>query len=246
MKTRVVITVDTEPSIAGAYDNPGQYLPLIHEPVWGEVGGRSEALGFLIRTLQQHSLEATFFTETAHVRFFGADPMRNYAQKLKEAGQDVQLHIHPTWTNFEDGDLKYRHAYGDDCHLMDTGDLTRLISEGCDLIKDWTGIRPTSMRTGNFSTAMNVFEAMSAAGLKTSSNLCVAAKLPDENELCIAGGIKRYAGILEYPVTCFSDSGPVGHGRKRPLQVTSISATEQISSLEKIHAMGGGGRSPLF
>tara|TARA_R110002072_G_scaffold83294_6_gene189190 strand:- start:368 stop:1354 length:987 start_codon:yes stop_codon:yes gene_type:complete len=239
MKTRVVITVDTEPSIAGAYEDPGRNLPLIHEPVWGEVDGRSEALGFLIRTLRQHSLAATFFTETAHVRYFGADLMGAYARSLKEAGQDVQLHIHPTWTNFENGELKHRHAYGDDCHLMETGDLARLIAEGCDLIEGWTGDRPTSMRTGNFSTAMNVFEAMSAAGLKTSSNLCIAANRPEEIPLQIAGGVKRYAGILEYPVTCFSDSGPVGRGRRRPLQVTSISAAEQISTLENVHAMGG-------
>ena len=51
-RTKVVLTVDTEPSIAGAFANPSQ-TPLLHEPVAGEINGRSEALGFMIETLSR-------------------------------------------------------------------------------------------------------------------------------------------------------------------------------------------------
>ena len=46
-KTKVVLSVDTEPSIAGAFVIPA-HKPLLHEPVAGEVNGRSEALGCLV------------------------------------------------------------------------------------------------------------------------------------------------------------------------------------------------------
>ena len=54
-RTKVVLTVDTEPSIAGAFANPSQ-APLLHEPVAGEINGRSEALGFMIETLSRCDL----------------------------------------------------------------------------------------------------------------------------------------------------------------------------------------------
>ena len=101
-RTKVVVTVDTEPSIAGAFANP-DHTPLLQGPVAGEIDGRSEALGFLIETLCRHDLAATFFVETVHTRYFGDLAMGVYAEQLVRAGQDVQLHLHPNWLSFEGG-----------------------------------------------------------------------------------------------------------------------------------------------
>ena len=51
MKTKVVITVDTEPStmIAGAFADPKRYKPCIHEPVWGEVGAKVKPLDLFLK-----------------------------------------------------------------------------------------------------------------------------------------------------------------------------------------------------
>ncbi len=100
MKTKVVITVDVEPSIAGAFADAGRYEPLIHEPVWGEVAGKSEALGLLIETLTRYELRATFFVETAHVSYFPEHLMGGYVRRLVDAGQEIGLHLHPCWLNF--------------------------------------------------------------------------------------------------------------------------------------------------
>src|SRR3546814_19687256 len=86
---------------------------------------------------------------------------------------------------------------------------------------------------------MNVYLAMQRAGLRTASNLCIAAQVPAGEGLRAAGGVCRIANILEYPVTCFADVGPVGRGGYRPFQVTSLSAGEQIAPLESVHTAGG-------
>lgn len=101
MKTRVAITIDTEPSVAGAFSDPARYKPLLHEPVWGAVGGKSEALGFIAETLQAHGLCASFFVETVHLTCFPADVMATYVRWLHAAGQDIQLHLHPVWSRFD-------------------------------------------------------------------------------------------------------------------------------------------------
>jgi peptidoglycan/xylan/chitin deacetylase (PgdA/CDA1 family) len=237
-KTNVVLTVDTEPSIAGAFMDLAANPPLIHEPVAGEVAGRSEALGFLTATLQRHGLTATFFVETAHVAYFPAEIMGRYVRQLSDAGQDTQLHLHPSWLSFENGRLAETGKVTDHCSELERPRLAELIARGCDQIEAWTGRRPTGMRTGNFSTALSVFEAMGDAGLEYASNICLAMHRPPEEDLWAAGGSHRIAGIRELPVTCFVDSGPVGRGKLRPMQITALSAGEQIALLKQAHDEG--------
>ncbi len=81
MKTKVVITVDTEPWIAGAFANPKRNKPCIHEPVWGEVGGKSQALGYILETLSRFQLCATFFVETVHLSYFPEQIMGEYVRR---------------------------------------------------------------------------------------------------------------------------------------------------------------------
>lgn len=230
-KTKVVLTVDTEPSIAGAFRENEVNTPLIHEPVAGVVDGKSQALGFLVETLRAHGLVATFFVETVHTRYFPDTVMGGYVDHLLHAGQDVQLHLHPCWLSFEDGKFDRSNVASDHCHELEIGHLVALIGEGADQIAAWTGVRPSGMRSGNFSTALSVFEAMSQAGLRYASNICLAVHRPPEPELAVTGGVNDFAGIRELPVTCFVDVGPVGRQRLRPMQVTALSAREQLNLL---------------
>jgi peptidoglycan/xylan/chitin deacetylase (PgdA/CDA1 family) len=241
VKTKVVLTVDTEPSIAGAFRENETHTPLIHEPVAGVVDGKSQALGFLIETLSRHGLVATFFVETLHTRYFADTIMGGYVEALLRAGQDVQLHLHPGWESFEDGKFDRSNLTSDHCHELETGHLAALISEGADRIGAWTGTRPRGMRTGNFSTALSVFSAMSQAGLHLGSNICLAVRRPPEPQLAVTGGVHDFAGIRELPVTCFADVGPVGRRRLRPMQVSALTAREQISLLNAAHE----GRNPV-
>lgn len=235
-KTKVVLTVDTEPSTGGAFWGNAAYTPLIHEPVAGVVGGKSEALGFVIETLTRYGIVATFFVETAHTRYFPDTVMGAYVEGLRRAGQDVQLHVHPCWLSFKEGRFDPSNPPTDKCVELDTGHLAGLICEGADRIDGWTGIRPSSMRPGNFSTGPSVFEAMREAGLCHSSSICLAVNPSSECELRLAGGVVDFRGIRELPVTCFADVGPVGRGRLRPMQVTALSARELIGLLNAAHA----------
>jgi hypothetical protein len=236
---QVVLTVDTEASIAGAYDDPQANRPLIDEPVWGEVAGRSEALGFIIRTLSAHGLTATFFVETAHVAYFSDRPMGHYVAALLEAGQDVQLHLHPTWCNFRTRLIAEATRVSDHCHRIGEELLVRLLREGIDQIEAWTGCRPFGFRAGNFSTDRSIFVAMRHVGLRYGSNICAAFPATHDPALRLPGGIHDIDGIVELPVTCFADAGPVGRGRLRPLQVTACSFTEIRALLNQLHTAGG-------
>lgn len=234
-KTRVILTVDTEPSIAGAMEDPVRFPPLLEEPVWGEVNGRSEALGFITRTLAQHSFQATFFVETVHTRHFGPQAMQRVTDHLQAAGQDIQLHIHPVWKNFG-SPPPGAHRYDDDSSALGEEELCELITEGCDQIEAWTGTRPVAMRTGNFSANRAVYRAMQQAQLRLASNICIASADYDDTSLCHAGGIQLVEDVHELSVACFIDHGPVGRGRYRAAQITACSASELTALLNACSA----------
>ena len=245
MITKVVVTVDAEPSIAGAFESPESRSPRIHEPVWGEVGGKSEALGFMIDTLKDYGLRATFFVETVHLSYFPETIMGGYVEKLVEGGQDVQLHLHPCWLNFALEREDPSKPISDQCSALSEHRLAELIEVGRERIAAWSGHPASSLRTGNFSASRSVYRAMKAAGLKLASNVCVgvvapAADMidPEQGEAGLAGGLHDFEGVTEVPVTCFKDVGPVGRGRLRPLQVTACGSSELCSALTTAQALG--------
>jgi hypothetical protein len=236
MRTKVAITVDTEPSVAGAFSEPGRYKPLLHEPVWGAVDGRSEALGFIVETLASHELCASFFVETVHLSYFPEDAMAGYVRWLHAAGQDIQLHLHPVWSRFEGG----RYAkVNDRCGDLAEERLAALIADGAAHIRAWCGKAPVCLRTGNFSVSTNVYRAMRRAGLPLGSNVCLAVAPPKEAALYFAGGVHRIEGVTELAVTCFRDHGPVGRGRYRPLQISACRFEELRALLNALNEAGG-------
>ena len=237
-KTRVILTVDTEPSVAGAMADRERHPPIFEEPVWGEVDGKSEALGFMTRTLQAFEIPATFFVETVHTGHFGTDPMGRRAQHLAQQGQDVQLHIHPVWRNFRPDAPPA--PVDDNSAEMSVEALSALIDEGCDAIEQWTGRRPVAMRTGNFDAGLDVYRAMARSGLTLASNLCIANRDYAESQLQIAGGVRHIEGVTELAVNCFRDPGPLGRNRYRALQVTACSGAELAHLLRVAHAQSAG------
>jgi peptidoglycan/xylan/chitin deacetylase (PgdA/CDA1 family) len=230
--TRIALTVDVEPSVAGAYADPDRCSPLIDQPVWGDVDGRSEGLGFIMRTLAEHGQRATFFVETANAAYFPEEAMGRYAARLATEGQDVQLHIHPTWLNFADGGDGV--PISDHFHELKAERLVALVEDGRARIARWTGRLPEAMRTGNFAISRAVYPHMRQAGIRISSNICAAVFPPADESLMLPGGVCCIDGVMEIPVTCFVDRGLIGRGRLRPLQVTACSFAEQRALLDSL------------
>lgn len=245
MRTKVIITVDTEPSIAGAFANPKRNKPRIHEPIWGKVGGKSQGLGFIIDTLVRNQLCATFFVETIHQSYFSKELMGDYVDRLCAAKQDIQLHLHPCWLSFKKDFEGGNKPHTDQCGGLSDERLATLIEEGSNCIRDWCGSAPRSLRTGNFSVSANVYRAMKLTGLTISSNICIAVAPPAEatadqwgDPLSLAGGIHFLYGIYELPVTCFKDRSLLRPGKFRPLQITACSFEEQRAHLTALHEAG--------
>jgi peptidoglycan/xylan/chitin deacetylase (PgdA/CDA1 family) len=237
MRTRVVITVDVEGSIAGMFLDPQNNAPMLDVPVWGDIDGQSHGLGFLIDSFRDYDLKATFFVETAQTCYFPEDKMGRYARLLSEAGHDVALHLHPVWLNLRDGKVDTNVTISDQCADLSMEALTRLVAEGAGLIEHWTGRAPVSFRSGNYSVSSGINEVLRQARIPISSNICVAVAPSSDPAYRHAGGVIDQGGVLEVPVTCFTDHGPVGRGRLRGMQVTACGFREHRAILTSAHEM---------
>jgi hypothetical protein len=104
-RTKVVLTVDTEASIAGAFGGNDACTPLIHELV-ARHGRRQERGAWLSRRdAEQVWANCDLLRrDYASPLLFRPDDGR-ICRPIAPADQDVQLHFYPCWLSFKDGKL---------------------------------------------------------------------------------------------------------------------------------------------
>ena len=233
-RTKIFITIDTEASIAGCFSNPQQNTPLLEEPTYGYVNGQSEALGFIIRTLNKNNLQGTFFTESLQGRYFGNERMAKVAETIINGGQDLQLHVHPCWTNFEQGSVVST-AYNDHSTGRSVNELVDIFSEAVDRFKQWGFGEPVAVRTGNFSSGLDTYQALSQLNMKSSSNVAIELCPPKEPELHLNHGIFNINGMVELPLTTYSTFNFRAKPTLRSFAVTATSIAEMKSLLDQAY-----------
>jgi peptidoglycan/xylan/chitin deacetylase (PgdA/CDA1 family) len=241
MRTQVSITIDTEFSIGGAFADPVRRRPIGVENVTCPVGGREQGLGFLLDCFARHGTQATFFVETLQTAWFGDAAMGGLVRRILEAGQDVQLHLHPCWTAFRESDWQSRLADGDpddDCDGRNPNDLTELIREGAAALVRMGAPPPVALRTGNLRADRNVYRAMRACGLSLASNIGVGLNRPTDPALRLRGGRHRIEDVLEIPVLTYRQVGLGGQPGERLFTTTATSSAETEHLLWAARAAG--------
>lgn len=238
--TEVIITIDTEFSVGGAFEDPAR-RPVGAPNITGPVNGEEQGLGFMLNTFARHDVPATFFVETLQTRHFGLEPMGALARRIADAGHDVQLHLHPLWLTF-DGEHIDRSVTpfppDDDCAACSLDQLISMMRQGIETFAAWGLPLPVALRTGNLAADRNIYRAQAAAGLPLASNIGLTVSRPDDPSLQLKGGRQRIEGVLELPVLCFNDIevGPYRH--QRILQISSTGWPEQKSALQRARAAG--------
>lgn len=239
--TDVVLTIDIEFTIAGAFAHPEKFSPVGSQSVVGRLGDEELGLGFILDTLQRHGATATFFVETLNTAYFGLGPMGEIARRIQAAGHDVQLHLHPCWVTFEDAAALNRarfHAPNDACGSMGRGELVSLIQRGQGVFSDWGLAPPKVLRTGGFSVSHEVYAAQRMTNIPFASNICTAVVPPIDPALRLHNGRHLIDGIAEFPVLSFVDRSWRGREHLRPLQIAACSSAEIRRTVLAAHRAG--------
>lgn len=238
MKTKVLITIDTEFSIGGAFADPVKCTPIGPQAVLCEVGGRSHGLGFLLGTFARYGTRATFMVEAFNTYFFGDAPMRELALRIKAAGQDVQLHLHPCWTYFKRADWA-KHLQSDPpsdhMHSRSVDQLTEWLADGVAIFERWGMGRPQVLRTGSMMADLSVYRAMERTGIRMASNIAFAVYQPPNPELHLYSGVHQIGGVTEAPVLTYIDFMLGTRAHYKSLTITGSSWDEMQTLLQRAH-----------
>jgi len=228
-RTEVCISVDVEFDIAGTFADPVRHTPVAESNVWCRENERSHGLGFLLATLGEHGLRATFFVEALNNIYFGDAPMQTIARTIVDAGHDVQLHLHPVWEYFHRADWRERLAHtppNDSVVGRGPDEIGRLIREGKESFKRWGIAAPVALRTGGLHVDLDVYSAMQAQGIGLASNVGVGIFRPGSEQLRLYSGCHRVNGVIEVPVLTYRRRGLPSRFGEKSLTVTGSSWRE--------------------
>lgn len=242
MRTRVCITVDTEFSIGGAF-NDRSALPVAEQRVWCVTENRSHGLDFMLDCFERHSVKATFFVETLNRHYFRHDPMRDIAHHLHAAGHDVELHLHPCWDVFRHADWRKRARVRstpgiDNFFKRSEDDSLRLIEDGLETFRKWGLPAPTVFRSGALQHDDALYRAQARAGMPFSSHVAVAVFDKAGPDYRLYSGRHERHGVIECPTLSFDDWKVPGKTHTKALTVTGTSFAETTMLLEQAHREG--------
>jgi hypothetical protein len=223
MTMRVLLTVDTELRWDGHVrgDSWQENLRQSYDPAG--VGTR-----YQLARLAAYGLKACFFVDPMPALVYGIEPIRRMVEPILAAGQEVQLHLHPSWADpanpvFELTGLDGHRQY-------------ELIRTARDLLIEAGAPSPIAFRSGSYAADLATLEALATLGISFDSSHN-GSHHPDPSALPldprrIAPAL--LAGVVEIPVTQIEQRP----GSLRHLQICAVSFDEMRAAL--LHAADHG------
>jgi hypothetical protein len=241
---QVLITVDTECSMGGAWEDPSRDPVPPERAILGKIGSAYHGIPLLMDLLERYDLPGVFFVEVfAGLNGFRQELAAAYSEIVRR-GHDAQLHLHPIH-------LHYRMARDGQINPVDlppTKDMIgtfpvqfqmEMLQKGIDLFREMTGKPPIAFRAGNFGAAMSTLEALEKVGIAFDSSFN-AAYANGDCRIDSAGAINRpwqHGDLWEVPITTFQ-TGAWGHMSWKPLNINAVSLWEMTSVLEQAERLG--------
>jgi hypothetical protein len=224
MDTRVLLTIDTELL----------WRHYVRGASWHENFARSfEAAGvgvpWQLERLREHGLKACFFVDPMPAEVYGLEPIRRMVDPILDAGQEVQLHLHPCWRSVAEGDAE---GAGFELTAFAEGPQRELIEAARALLVAAGAPEPLAFRSGSYAVDRRTLAAVAASGLRYDSSHNGShhpwpSALPLEPSRIAPVEVD---GVVEVPVGQIEDAP----GRLRHLQLCAVSGGEMEAAL--LHA----------
>lgn len=224
MQTRILLTVDTE--LAWRHHAAGLALDEVYARSIEPAG---VGIAWQLARLRDFGLKACFFVDPMPARVFGLDVVKRIVAPILEAGQEVQLHLHPNWAGARADDGGRAHAKFE---LIDytAAEQQALIAEARDLLVRAGAPDPIAFRAGSYSANDATLDALAALGFRYDSS-----HNGSENPWPSALSLPRrqiapveHRGVIEIPVTLIEDRS----GSLRHCQICALSATEVAAAID--------------
>lgn len=228
----VFLTFDIEVWCPSWNDLDANFPKAFDRYVFGRSRHGGYALPKTLEILNRHGLHGVFFVEPLFSGRFGAEHLATIVDLIRDAEQEVQLHLHPEWTDeiepplIPNNGLKRQHL-----SYYDLAEQTALIGHGLRMLSEVGVHSVNAFRTGSFAADATTFDALAANGIPFDSSLDPSSGIsaPDIQRVSPAFAPVRIGSVSEYPVTVFKD----GLGKLRHAQVGACSTSELARALDQ-------------
>jgi hypothetical protein len=215
--TRVLLTVDTELRWDWRDSSWRENLALSFDPA-------GVGVAYQLDRLAAHGLKACFFVDPMPALVYGIEPIRRMVEPILAAGQEVQLHVHPSWA---DPASPVFELTG-----LDRQTQVDLIRTARDLLVEAGAPSPIAFRSGSYAADLATLQALASLGIRYDSSHNGShhpwpSALPLDPRLT-APALEE--GVVEIPVTHIEQR----RGSLRHLQICAVSFDEMRAAL--IHA----------
>lgn len=242
----VYFTVDTEISMGGAWRYPERRPLSTAQRIFCRIGDQDFGIPLLIRMFQKHGFRGTFFVETLAARCAGAAAIREVFDYLLTKGQDVQLHVHPTFRFYAEYleaqriGVKYDVPKPTDfLGQLPEALQMELLEEAASYFREFAGFAPSAFRAGCFASSRATLQCLHRLGIKVDSsfNPCYS-KLSFPGEDLTPNVVQKIGGVWEVPLTVAKTPLPEGYGGFKFMDCTSLSFSEIRAVLETTASLG--------
>lgn len=204
--------------------------------VYGPTSGGDCGLPLKLKILNDHGLTGVFFVEPLFAARFGKAPLEEVVGLIREAGQEIQLHLHTEWADEADQPLvpgqtgKRQFLF-----MYSQQEQARLIAIGKDLLGASGAPGVTAFRAGSFGMNKHTIAALAENGITIDSSYNHTKFGPksglSNGELLVQP--IHVDGVYECPMTVYQDRP--NHYRHLQLGACSFAEVEQVltTALEK-------------
>lgn len=155
-------------------------------------GPHSDSLGEILASFQRFGCRGTFFVDLCEVPTWGEDFMLGVCNRIRDAGQDVQLHAHP------------HHVSGDHTRWLlseySRQEQARILDYAIEQYRKVMGTGPLAFRAGGFGANRDTLELLAERGVKIDCSLMQGWR-GCELTAPLAGVPFALHGIREIPLT---------------------------------------------
>ncbi len=233
----VFLTFDIEVWCNGWDDLDRAFPGSFERYIFGHSTHGDYALPKTLAILNQHGLKGVFFVEPLFATRFGAKHLEIIVQLIRGAGHEIQLHLHPEWTDeaiepiIENCATKRQHL---SYYTLD--EQTSLIAHGRKMLEAAGSGTISAFRSGNYAANRDTFEALrrNSILLDTSLNRCYDVSAPDLRREHDFNTPFVVQGVATFPVTILKD----GFRNDRPAQVGACAFSEMRDGLLSAQAAG--------
>jgi peptidoglycan/xylan/chitin deacetylase (PgdA/CDA1 family) len=234
---KLYLTFDIEIWCDGWSDLDGRFPSSFDRYVYGRSSSGQYALPKTLEILDRHGLKGVFFVEPLFAARFGVEHLATIVVMIQAAGHDVQLHLHPEWTD-EIRPLPFPAIAEKRQHMSyySLDEQVALIALGRDLLAQAGCQEVTAFRAGSFACNHDTYRALRRSGIHVDSSLHAVLQdsgidLRDQVDFL---NPLQLEDVCILPLTMFRD----GTGKLRPAQIGACGFEEMRDA---IHSAVKGG-----